>query len=91
LQWAHLPADKAQQNAALWQCSPQARSTFWILKPVSENAHAHLLPRLPWSWTVLLPSDRHRKPITVIIAILLPFVTYFLTLSRIIIFLFSLR
>jgi hypothetical protein len=26
--------------------------------------HACLLPRLSWSWTVLPPSDAHRKPIT---------------------------
>jgi hypothetical protein len=32
---------------------------------------------------VLLPSDTHTKPITSITAVLLPFVTYLLTLSRI--------
>jgi hypothetical protein len=32
---------------------------------------------------VLLPSDTHRKPITSITAVLLPFVTYLLTLPRI--------
>jgi hypothetical protein len=42
---------------------------------------ARLLPRLSWSWAVLLPSDTHRKPITPITAVLLPFVTYLLTLS----------
>jgi hypothetical protein len=31
---------------------------------------------------VLLPSDTHRKPITSITAVLLPFVAYLLTLSR---------
>jgi hypothetical protein len=46
----------------------------------SERAHAHLLPRLLWSWTVLLPSDTRRKPITSITSVLLPFVTYVLTL-----------
>jgi hypothetical protein len=40
---------------------PQVRSPFWLLKPVSEHAHARLLPRLSWSWTVLLPSDTHRQ------------------------------
>jgi hypothetical protein len=42
--------------------------------------HAHLLPRLSRSWTVLLPSDTYRKPITSITTVLLPFVTYLLTL-----------
>jgi hypothetical protein len=36
---------------------------------------ACLLPRMLWIWTVLLPSDTHRKPITSITAVLLPFVT----------------
>jgi hypothetical protein len=31
---------------------------------------------VPWSWTVLLPSDTRRKPITSIAALLLPIVTY---------------
>jgi hypothetical protein len=33
-------------------------------------------------WTVLLPTDTHRKPITSIPAVLLPFVAYLLTLPR---------
>jgi hypothetical protein len=41
------------------------------------------LPRLSWSWTVLLPSDTHRKPITSFTAVLLPSVIYLLTLPRI--------
>jgi hypothetical protein len=57
--------------------------TFWLLKPTSDHTHARLLHRLSWSWTVLLPSDTHRKPITSITAVLLPFVTHLLTLSRI--------
>jgi hypothetical protein len=36
--------------------------------------------RLSWSWTVLLSSDTHRIPITSITAVLLPFVTYLVTL-----------
>jgi hypothetical protein len=44
-------------------------SSFWLLKPVSEHAHARLLPRLSWSWTVLLPSDTHTRPITCITAV----------------------
>jgi hypothetical protein len=42
-----------------------------------------LLRRLSWSWTVLLPSDTHKKSITSITAVLLPFVIYLLTLPRI--------
>jgi hypothetical protein len=40
------------------------------------NMHTRLLRILSWSWTVLLPSDTHRKPITTITGVLLPFVTY---------------
>jgi hypothetical protein len=50
------------QNAALLYYIPQTRSPFWLLKPASEQAHTRLLPRLSWSWTVLLPSDTYRKP-----------------------------
>jgi hypothetical protein len=35
----------------------------------------------PW-WTVLLPSDILRKPISSITVVLLPSVTYLLTLPR---------
>jgi hypothetical protein len=35
------------------------------------------------SWTVLLPSDTHRKLIKSIIAVLLPVVTHLLTAPRI--------
>jgi hypothetical protein len=57
---------------------PQTQSLFWLLKPAAE--HAHLIPRLSWSWTVLLPSDTHRKPFMFITAVLLPFVSNLLTL-----------
>jgi hypothetical protein len=57
---------------------PQARSSFWLLKPASEHACAHLLPRLSWSSTVLLPSDTHRKPITSIAF----YLSYLLNLLR---------
>jgi hypothetical protein len=53
----------AQQNAPLRYYTPHTWSPFWLLKPDSEHAHALLLPRLSWSWTVHLPSDTHRKPI----------------------------
>jgi hypothetical protein len=65
------PQKNSQQNAAL-RYYTQARSPFWILKAASEYAHAHLLPRLSWSRTVLLPSDTNIKPITSITTVLLP-------------------
>jgi hypothetical protein len=71
---------KAQQNAALRYYTPQTRSLFWLLKPASERAHVRLLSILSWSCTVLLLSDTRRKPITFITSVLLPFVTYLLTL-----------
>jgi hypothetical protein len=73
---------KAKQNAVLGKYTPQARS-FWLLKPASAYAHARLLLRLLWSWTVLLPSDTCRKLTTSITAVLLPFVTYLLILPRV--------
>jgi hypothetical protein len=79
MHWVLLPTNKAQQNAAFRQYNPQLWSTFWLLKTASEHEHARLLPRLSWSWTVLLPSDTRRKPITIITVALLPFVTYLLT------------
>jgi hypothetical protein len=56
-------------------------SPFLLLKSAYE--YARLLPRLSWSWTLLLPSDRHRKSITSITAVLFPFVSYLLTFIRI--------
>jgi hypothetical protein len=76
------PQQNAQQNAAIRQPTPQPRSPLWLLKPASEHAHARLLPSLSWSWTVLLPSDTHRKTITSIAAVLLPRLTCLLTLPR---------
>jgi hypothetical protein len=63
--------------SSLIQCS----STFaiWLLKSASEHYHALLLPRQSWSWTMLLPGDTYRKPITSIRVVLLPFVTYLLS------------
>jgi hypothetical protein len=78
-----LCPQKSHKRTLLFRITLQARSPFWLLKPASELAHARLLPRLSWSWTVLLPSDTHRKPITSITAVLLPFVTYLLALPRI--------
>jgi hypothetical protein len=59
----------------------QARMPFWLLKPSSE--HAHFLPKLSRSWTVLLPTDTHRKYIISITAVLLRFGNSLLTLPRI--------
>jgi hypothetical protein len=58
------------------------QSPFWLLISASVHAHARLLPRLSWSWNVLLPNYTYWKPITFITAVLLPFVTYLLTLPR---------
>jgi hypothetical protein len=55
--WIFVPQRKAQQNPVLRQYIPQARSPFWLLKLACEHEHVRLLPRLWWSWTVLLPSD----------------------------------
>jgi hypothetical protein len=52
------------------------------MEPAYEHAHARLLPRPSWWSNVVLSSDTHRTPITSIIAGLLPFVTYLLTLPR---------
>jgi hypothetical protein len=57
------------QNCTIERCSlvvhsSSTRSPFWLLKPASEHAHVHLLPRLLWSWIVLIPTDTHRKPIS---------------------------
>jgi hypothetical protein len=57
LHWALLPTKNAQENAALRQYTPQARSTFWLLQPAFEHAHARLLSRFQWNWTVLLHGD----------------------------------
>jgi hypothetical protein len=62
----------------------QARSPLRLLKPAYEHMNARLLSILSCSWTVLLPSDTHRKPIMSITAVLQPYVTYLLTLARMI-------
>jgi hypothetical protein len=71
--WALLPTKNAQQNAAFRSYTSQARSPFWLLKTASEHKPG-----------CLLPSHTHRKLITSITAVLLPFVTYLQTLPRII-------
>jgi hypothetical protein len=63
-----------------------AEDMFLRLKPITTFAfsrgHNVKRSRLSWSYTVLLPSDAHTKPITSIAAVLLPFVTYLLALYR---------
>jgi hypothetical protein len=66
-----LPIENAKQNVTLRYYTHQRCLPIQLLKPASEHAHAQLLPRLSSSWTVLLPSDTHRKPITCITAVLL--------------------
>jgi hypothetical protein len=77
-----MPTKYAHQNAALRWYTTKVRSPFWLLKSASKHAHARMLPRLSWSWTTLLPSDLHRKLITSITVVSLPFVPYFLTVPR---------
>jgi hypothetical protein len=81
LHWVPLPI-KNKHNRMLLLRSTHLKA-FWLLKPASEHAHARLLTVMSWSWTVLLPGDTHRKPITSITAVLLSFATYLLTLPRI--------
>jgi hypothetical protein len=52
-------------------------------QPLNMCMAACLPSRLSWSLTVLLPSDTHRKHVTYLTAVLVPFVTYLLTLPRI--------
>jgi hypothetical protein len=74
---------RKQKNAALRYYTPQARWPFLLFKLPFEHGHAHLISRLSWSWTVLLPSVTYRKPDTSITAVSLPFLSYLLTLPRI--------
>jgi hypothetical protein len=57
------PQKRTTKSVLLWYY-PQAPSPIWLLKPDSEHVNARLLPRLSWSWTVLLPSDTHREALT---------------------------
>jgi hypothetical protein len=69
-----LHTKNMQRNAALRYYTPQARLPFGLLKPAFEHEHALRLPR-----------DKDRKTITSITVILLPFVTYLLTLPPILV------
>jgi hypothetical protein len=83
LHWVLLPTKKnAQQNAASSVIHASCLVAIWLLKPVSEHVHAGVIPRLSQSWSVLLPSDTHRKLITSITAVLLPSVISLLILPR---------
>jgi hypothetical protein len=77
------PQKKTHNRILLFGIIFSSTVAIRLLKPASEHEHARLLPRLSLSWTVLLPSDTHRKPIMLITAVLLPLVTYLLTLPRI--------
>jgi hypothetical protein len=81
LHWILLLTNK-HNRTSLSVVHPQVRSPFWLLKAASEYAHERLLPRLSWSWIMLLPSDTHWKHVTSITAVLLPFVTHLLTLPH---------
>jgi hypothetical protein len=61
LHWVLLPIQRITENTALRYYTPEAQSPFWLLKPASEYSHARLLPRLSWSWTVLLPIDTYKN------------------------------
>jgi hypothetical protein len=70
-------------NRAIWSdiiCDFRA-SLRKFLDPVLN--HFTSVTWLSWGCIVLLPSDTHIKPITSITAVLLPFVTYLLTLPHI--------
>jgi hypothetical protein len=83
LHWVLLPTKMRTTD----RCSSVVYSSSTVVNFTTETsfwtAHVRLLPRLSWSRTVLLPSDAHWKPITSSTAVLLPFVTYLLTLPRI--------
>jgi hypothetical protein len=76
-----FPQKKKRTTGRCTSVLNQARSPFWLLKSASQLVYVRLLPRLSWSWTVLLPSDTHRQTITSITAVVLPFMTYLLTPS----------
>jgi hypothetical protein len=73
-EWVLLPTKTHSRTLLFGNNTPQSWLPFWLLKPASEHEHAHLLPRLLWSLTVLLCGGTHRKPIMSITAVLLPFV-----------------
>jgi hypothetical protein len=79
LHWVLLPTKKRTTERCHSVVYSQAWSPFWLRIQVSENVHAHLLPKLSRSWNMLLPSDTYRKPLTSITAVLHQFVTYLLT------------
>jgi hypothetical protein len=70
LRWVLWPTKKRITE----RCSSVVYSSSMVAILTTEPApeHAHVLPRLSWSWTVLLPSDIlvHRKSITSTTAVL---------------------
>jgi hypothetical protein len=63
--------ENAQQNAAV--------SSMVAILTIENNLRTCASASVTCSWTVLLPSDTHRKPITPITIVLLQFMTYLLT------------
>jgi hypothetical protein len=83
LQWVLL-AIKMRNRTLLFGSTPFKHSRhfgYWN-QPLNMVMYICYL-RLSWSWTVLLLTDTHRKPITSSTADLLPFMTYLLTLPYI--------
>jgi hypothetical protein len=82
LHWISLPTKTPNRTLLIGQDTRRSRSPFWPLKPAPEYAHALLLTRLSWNWILSLPTDTNRKCITPITAVILPFVSYLLTLPH---------
>jgi hypothetical protein len=78
LHWVHLPTINTQL------CSPVVYSSTVAILTTETSLWTCTCASaiLSWSWTLLLPSDTHRKLITSITAVLLQFVTDLLTLPR---------
>jgi hypothetical protein len=80
LHWVLLPQKKNRTREC---CSLIEHSSSTVATLTTETSlwtsHSILLPGLSWSWMVLLPIDKHKKPITSIKAVLLQFVTYLFT------------
>jgi hypothetical protein len=78
------PQKKPQNRTLLFGSIHSSMIAIWLLKRASEHAHEWLLPRLSWSWTVLLRSDAYGKFITSNTTVLFLFMTYLLAVPNII-------
>jgi hypothetical protein len=83
LHWFLLPTKKKRTTKHCSSVVHPSRTVAILTTETSLWTCACASARLWWSWTVLLPSETHRNPITSITFVLLPFVTYLLTLPRI--------